>query len=576
MKNNQARNSSAPVHSGLAQMVSLRLIDLSPTNPRTRFNQLDLDELAADIKKNGVLQNLIVRPSPLGKKRFELIAGERRHRAAQIAGLADVPVVVRDVSTDDALDIQIAENLHRKDISPLDEAAAYERLREVLACSNDELAARVGKKPEYVLARLRLNHLTEAVKQAFDDGVINLVMITEIAKYPSDAQTLILERAFSRNDTGAITGANFETLVELKRFISRNVLLELANAPFSTKATDLRPDGLPCVNCPERTGAARQLFADFEDKGDSCLNQACYTLKTTTLIQIQREKTAEKINREVARNVKTAAKAEKLSKEATRAKIGEQSKTFADVPLISWNSYHSQAPDGVLRDEEYKTIHEHSQKCDSIETAVYINGYDRTGKVQEICRNAACQIHWKNSSPNTMVKNQLEKSRRNEELFDIKVGEDVRREVFAGAVGNFTASHWVFDRPEWRTRILARLWERTEYKHRALAKEIAGLDDKEYISDVSQLPPEAQSRLFFGLMVAHLGEMPYAEYHSQEPVKKIAEEFAVNYRHLDAKKRVEKAAKKYADIAKIYLAEVEAENAAAEIPRFWLADYKPK
>lgn len=140
--------------------------------PRKHFDEAALDELAASIRSQGVIQPLLVRPRRSETATtYEIVAGERRWRAAQRAGLTEVPVYLRDLSDEDALTAALIENLQREDLNPLEEALAIQSLRERLPISQEELAQRLGKSRSAVANALRLLHLPRPMQDALKDGV---------------------------------------------------------------------------------------------------------------------------------------------------------------------------------------------------------------------------------------------------------------------------------------------------------------------------------------------------------------------------------------------------------------------
>jgi ParB family chromosome partitioning protein len=149
------------------------LVDLVPNRyqPREHFDEEALTSLTASIRELGVLQPVLVRDA--GDGTFELIAGERRWRAAKRAGLTTIPVVVRSVTDTHALEQALVENLHREDLNPLEEAAAYQQLLEDFELTHDEVARRVGKSRAAVSNTLRLFHLPPAVQRLVHDGQLS-------------------------------------------------------------------------------------------------------------------------------------------------------------------------------------------------------------------------------------------------------------------------------------------------------------------------------------------------------------------------------------------------------------------
>jgi ParB family transcriptional regulator, chromosome partitioning protein len=162
-----AETNSAPERPRAGQRrIAIEFLHPNPRNPRRHFAAAELDELAASIKERGVIQPIAVRPTPGANGMFEIIAGERRWRAAQRAGIHDVPVVVLEVSDAEALELAIIENVQREDLNALEEANGYQALGDEFKYSQDDIAKVVGKSRSHVTNMLRLLKLPESV-QAF-------------------------------------------------------------------------------------------------------------------------------------------------------------------------------------------------------------------------------------------------------------------------------------------------------------------------------------------------------------------------------------------------------------------------
>lgn len=154
---------TAPRARATVRNVPLDRIDPNPDQPRLTFDEDSLQELAASITEHGVLQPILVRPGADG--RYQLIAGERRWRSAQIAGLRQIPALVEEIDDETALEIAIIENLQREDLSPLDEALMYERMTTEHGYSLRKLAQKLGKDKGYIENRLRLADAPSEIKQ---------------------------------------------------------------------------------------------------------------------------------------------------------------------------------------------------------------------------------------------------------------------------------------------------------------------------------------------------------------------------------------------------------------------------
>jgi ParB family chromosome partitioning protein len=161
------------VRSGGAQMVPIEAIRPSPFQPRRHFAEAELDGLAQSIREKGIVQPLLVRPIADAAADFELVAGERRWRAAQLVGLHEVPVVIRPLGDSEALEIALVENLQREDLSPLEEAEAYSRLVREFGRSQAALAEAVGKSRSHVANTLRLLGLPAPVRQRLEEGALS-------------------------------------------------------------------------------------------------------------------------------------------------------------------------------------------------------------------------------------------------------------------------------------------------------------------------------------------------------------------------------------------------------------------
>jgi len=159
----------AQIATGSPLQIDIDLIDPSPYQPRTRFSESALDELAQSIRASGIIQPLVVRR--IGS-RYQLIAGERRWRAAQRAQLLRVPVVTREVSDEQALELTLVENIQREDLNPIEQARAFDRLMEEFHLTQEEVAARTGKDRVTVANSVRLLSLDAPLLLWIEEGKI--------------------------------------------------------------------------------------------------------------------------------------------------------------------------------------------------------------------------------------------------------------------------------------------------------------------------------------------------------------------------------------------------------------------
>ncbi|MCS7222465.1 MAG: ParB/RepB/Spo0J family partition protein [Anaerolineae bacterium] len=185
-------------------------IDAIGPNPRQPRHSLDpgmLAELAASIREHGLIQPLIVTRAPLGADvAYTLIAGERRWRAAKLAGLDEVPVIIREATPQAMLELALVENIQRADLNPLEEAAAYRTLMDEFGLTQEQVAARVGKSRAAVANSVRLLHLAEPVKEALGAGQISEGHARALLGLPDEpsqvtALDLVLRRKYNVRQT---------------------------------------------------------------------------------------------------------------------------------------------------------------------------------------------------------------------------------------------------------------------------------------------------------------------------------------------------------------------------------------
>lgn len=184
--------------------IDIDLIDPNPQQPRTIFSEEKLQELAQSIQENGLVQPILLRRKDFG--RYQLVAGERRWRAAQRAGLQRVSAVVREIDEEKLLELALIENIQRQELNPIEEAAAYQRLMEVLGLTQEEVAKRVGKDRSSVANYVRLLKLPESVQKMLEDERLSMGHARALLGLEEeDAQALlareIIERKLSVRET---------------------------------------------------------------------------------------------------------------------------------------------------------------------------------------------------------------------------------------------------------------------------------------------------------------------------------------------------------------------------------------
>lgn len=257
----------------------------SPTNPRQRFDPAALAELADSIKQHGIMQPIVCREMPdamrteLGTEaRLEIVAGERRWRAAQLAGLYSVPALLRTLTDAQVVSLQIIENLQREGLSPIEEAEGYGRLM-AQGLTADQVSDTVGKSKAYVYAKLKLRALCPHVAQALHQGKLAESIALQIARIPvPDMQRDALAVVTQANEYSGEPMSFRQAKAHILQSYTRN----LAKAAFDPTDPSLQPAerlASTCTDCPHRLG---NQPGTEPAHANVCTDPSCYDVKTTT------------------------------------------------------------------------------------------------------------------------------------------------------------------------------------------------------------------------------------------------------------------------------------------------------
>ena len=371
----------------------LNVLTESTTNPRHIFEDAALKELADSIRTQGILSPLLVRP--LNEQSFEIVAGARRYRAAQMAEAATVPVRIVNLTDAEALEAQLIENLQRRDVHPMEEAQGFRALLnlEEPKYSIEQIAARTGKSAVFVCARLKLTELTPVVVEAFYREEIGTGHALLLAKLQPDKQEQALAACFKEEWSGGDRKAKRLLLPvrNLQFWIEHNILLILKQAPFNKRDAQLIPAAGSCVDCPKRTGHNKLLFADVRE--DACTDPTCYAAKLEAHVQKQ-----------------IAAKPELVQ---ISTAYGQQQEGSNAVSRSKYVEIRPDKPDTPEKAKwpEFKT-------CRYTTEAIISDGIDK-GELRKVCTEADCPVHHPKKQPtkaNASIKAEQDKRRREEAL----------------------------------------------------------------------------------------------------------------------------------------------------------------
>jgi ParB family chromosome partitioning protein len=215
----------------MSSEVDVDLIEPNPEQPRSRFGESALNELARSIQANGIVQPIVVRKA--GSK-FQIIAGERRWRAAQRAGLRKVPVTYKEVPDDKLLELALIENIQRQELNPIEEAIAYRKLIDTIGLTQEQLSERVGRERTLIATTLRLLKLPEDIQKLIEEGKLSAghgraLLLSEDKDVQRRAARQILEKGLSvREAERTVKAANATATAPKRSIITKDANIRLA------------------------------------------------------------------------------------------------------------------------------------------------------------------------------------------------------------------------------------------------------------------------------------------------------------------------------------------------------------
>lgn len=266
----------------------LHAIVPSPTNPRKTFDPAKLAELTASIAAMGVHQPVLLRPLPAARledtahmkprPEFELVCGERRLRASIAAKVDTIPAMVRDLTDDQVLEIQIVENLQRDDLTELEEAEGYEALMKHSSLNADQVGEKIGKSRSYVYGRLKLLDLCQEARTSLRDRTIDASRALVVARIPDHKLQIKAMKEIVGGEKSWHGLNEPMTYREALQYVQQNYMLNLSSAKFKITDESLLADAGSCKTCTKRTGHDPDLFADVKG-ADVCTDPPCFHRK---------------------------------------------------------------------------------------------------------------------------------------------------------------------------------------------------------------------------------------------------------------------------------------------------------
>lgn len=264
------------------QVYAIQLDDIhpSPMNPRKHFDDADIQELASSIYANGLISPIVVRPHPLIDHKYEIVAGERRYRATQlireqVPGATTINSIIKEITDEQALEIMIIENLQRKDISPMEEAAGFLQLIKVKHMDAKEIGAKVAKSPSYIAKRMKLNDLIDPWQKFLHEGHMTITDALILSSMSPQSQ----EELFT-NEIGENHGLSSGEIYEFNNWTLKKYQSSLVNPPFDPSDVSLVPDMGACGSCKFNSSFDGLLFPELA-ANPVCRNSACFQKKCT-------------------------------------------------------------------------------------------------------------------------------------------------------------------------------------------------------------------------------------------------------------------------------------------------------
>lgn len=242
------------------KQIPLVQIGANPDQPRKTFNQSELEDLAASIKEKGVLQPILLRAVRGRPYSYEIVAGERRYRASKMAGLSEIPAVIKDLDDNNAMEIALIENVQRENLDPIEEAAAYKNLIEKCNYDMSDVSRLIGKSDSYIRNSMRLMDLPKSVRDMVSNGVISASHARTIAvvENPEKLAKEIVENKMSVADVASRV-KNVKRASTSRKFKNKTI----ATSDINKIEKDIQKALNVSVKIIERRGGAGQIVLKF-------------------------------------------------------------------------------------------------------------------------------------------------------------------------------------------------------------------------------------------------------------------------------------------------------------------------
>lgn len=370
--------------------IDLTKISVSETNKmfrdNTELNDEGLKELANSIIMKGVISPILLMPDQSKPGNYVLICGERRYKASMIAGKKEIPSFIREMSEQEAFELQITENLQRKDVHPIKEANGFKYIMERNPeTTTAELGLRFGKSETYILQRLKLNDLIAEAKKDFLANKMILGHALIIAKLTAVHQKECIDEISNQHD-------GYGTVTELENYVSRQIMQNLSEAPFSKEDADLITKAGACTTCFKRSGASPMLFPELKQK-DCCIDRNCFLAKCNKFV----------IN-----------------------KVKEAIETHPEVVLLQSHNDPNEDVEKLINEHKIKTLKQYNDfntndKSGAKAKGLWISGRDAGKTITIYLQRNKEALSGENANQQTLIAKIQERTKRAKELDEEKV-----------------------------------------------------------------------------------------------------------------------------------------------------------
>lgn len=482
-------------------IVSMALADIQPSsyNPRKQSDGTSLAELAESIRQQGLLQPIGVRP--VADNRFEIVFGERRYRASRMAGLEEIPAIVMDISAEEAEDMAITENLQRKDVTPIEEADAYQRLIDSGRHDVQSLTVQFGKTEAYIRTRLKFVSLIPEIALLLEQDEITVSVASEICRYGEEIQREVYDKHLKEDvQYGSWRGLK---AADVARNIERQYTADLNRYSF---------DKALCLSCPHNTN---NMMLFREGGCGNCANRSCLeemnaSHLTEKAVQLMEQHPAVPLCHEnynyneavIDRLTAMGYEVESLNTYATE---------YPEYPQAPQKEDYDTAEEYEEAEKDYEQeLNDYTEKCEVIRTrseAGEMSLYLRIGRnditLCYVVNAAATANGMAAETPLSPVEKLEKQDKRNKEIALEKTVEDTKKKIL-----EVDMSERKFGQDEDRMIyfFMLSLLRKEHYTAVGLDGERPCLSDKDKMDIIATLTPKAKAVIRRDFLIAHFKE----------------------------------------------------------------------